>query len=254
MPGYGQFGFGAGSLWAIPAIDITGAAIANPTPVPFAGLQEGTIEFSGTIKDLFGQNQFPLISLPGQKKITGKAKFGVISALALNLFFGETPAVGEIKVAIKEAGTPTGTPPIVTVAQHTTWSLDLGVFYALTGLPLTCVPATPGPSALGQYSVAAGVYTFYTGEANVLISYSYTTATAPGQVIPIKNHLLGSGLFFKAVLNMVVAGKSYTTVLNQCISNKLTMGTKLEDYLIPEMDFAAMDDGTGNVGLISLNN
>jgi hypothetical protein len=121
-------------------------------------------------------------------------------------------------------------------------------------MPLKCVAT---PLAAGQYSYAAGLYTFYSGDTvgtAMLVSYSYTASAVPGQVITIRNHPLGSGVFFKAVLNMVVAGKSMTWVLNQCISNKLTMGTKLEDYLIPEIDFAAMDDGTGVVGQVSFNN
>ena len=248
----GQFGFGSGNLWAIPTIAMDGTTIAKPTPVPFAGLQEGTVEFTGNIKELFGQNQFPLISLPGQKKITGKSKFGMMSAAAINMFFGETPAVGEIKIANKEAGT-VASAGTIQVANHATFGVDLGVVYAATMMPLTCVAT---PIAAGQYSVSNGLYTFYTTDFHVamLISYSYTTAVAPGQVISIQNHPLGSGLFFKAVLNMVVAGKSMTLVLNQCISNKLTLGTKLEDFLIPEMDFAAMDDGTGNIGSYSFNN
>ena len=121
-------------------------------------------------------------------------------------------------------------------------------------MPLTCVTGTP---LTGQYKVAAGgVYTFASVDVGrtVLVSYSYTSITAPGQVIPINNHPLGSGLFFMAVLNMIIVGKSLTLVLNQCISNKLSMGTKLEDFLVPEMDFQAMDPGNGIIGSYSFNN
>jgi len=247
-----QYGFGSGSLWAIPTHTIAGVAITNPTPVPFAGLQEGSVEFSGNVKELYGQYQFPLITMPGHKKITGKSKFGQISGAALNVFFGETPATGEIKVAKDEAGTipAVAGPYTVTVTNSATWTVDLGVVFTVTGLPLTRVAANP---ATGQYSVAAGVYTFAAADTllGVKISYVYTAAAAPGQVITINNNMLGAALFFKAVLSMIVQGKHMTFTLNKCISNKLSMATKGEDFTIPELDFAAMADDSNVVGTIS---
>jgi hypothetical protein len=239
---------------------MAGAPITTPTPIPFGGLQEGTVEFSGNIKELFGMNQFALIALPGQKKITGKAKAGVISAEMLNIFFGETPTVGQILIAKQEAATIPSSGGPHTVANGTTFTVDLGVSWGPTDpnnpmMPLKCV-AGPTP-ATGQYSVGAGgEYTFAAADVgkSVLISYSYTTAAAPGAVIPILNHPLGTGLFFMVVLNMLVVGKSLTLVLNQCVSNKLSMGTKLEDFEVPEMDFQAMDPGTGIIGSYSFNN
>jgi len=245
-----QYGFGSGSLWAIPTYTLAGVAITAPTPAPFAGLQEGSVEFSGNVKELYGQYQFPLITMPGHKKITGKSKFGQISASALNIVFGETPATGEIKVIKDEAGLIPTTPFAVTVANSATWTVDLGVFFTLTGLPLTRVAAAP---TTGKYSVAAGVYTFAAADTGlaVKISYAYTAAAAPGQVITINNNLLGQALFFKAVLNMIVQGRGMTLTLNKCISNKLVVGTKSEDFTIPEIDFAAMADDSNVVGTFS---
>ena len=246
-----QYGFGSGSLWAIPTYSLAGTVITYPTPVPFAGLQEGSVEFSGNVKELYGQYQFPLITMAGHKKITGKSKFGQINATSLNLFFGETPATGEIKVVKDEAGTIPTTPFAITVTNSATWTVDLGVVYALTGLPLTRAATATGA---GIYSVTAGVYTFNTADAalGVKISYAYTAAAAPGQVVTINNNLLGSALFFKAVLNMAVQGRHMTLTLNKCISNKLTLATKLEDFTIPELDFAAMADDSNVVGTLSL--
>lgn len=54
------------------------------------------------------------------------------------------------------------------------WQSDQGVTYA-NGTPLVPVPSSP---SAGQYSVAAGVYTFAAADAGkaVLISYGYTPA------------------------------------------------------------------------------
>ena len=245
-----QYGFGSGSLWAVPTYTLAGVAITVPDPVPFGGLQEGSVEFSGSIKELYGQYQFPLISLSGTKKITGKSKFGQISARTMNLFFGETPATGEIKTVNQEAGTIPTTPFKVTVTNSATWTVDLGVIFALTGLPLSRVAASP---ATGQYAVAAGVYEFAGADTalGVKISYAYTAAALPGQVVTINNNLLGLGMFFKTMLNTIVQGRHMTLTLNKCISNKLSFGTKLEDFVIPEFDFAAMADDGGVVGTFS---
>ena len=245
-----QYGFGSGSLWAIPTYTMAGVAVTYPTPVPFAGLQEGSVEFSGNVKELYGQNAFPLITLPGHKKITGKSKFGQINATSINLFFGETPAVGEIKVVKDEAGTVPTTPFAITVTNSATWTVDLGVTYALTGLPLTRAATATGA---GVYTVTSGVYTFNTADAalGMKISYAYTSAAAPSALVTINNSLLGQALFFKAVLNMIVQGRGMTLTLNKCISNKLTIGTKLEDYTIPEIDFAAMADDSNVIGTFS---
>jgi hypothetical protein len=71
-----------------------------------------------------------------------------------------------------EAQTVPGSPYAVAVnAPNGNWAVDQGVTYA-TGAALTRVSGSP---AVGQYSVAAGVYTFNAGDASaaVLISYSY---------------------------------------------------------------------------------
>lgn len=245
-----QYGFGSGSLWAIPTITLAGAPITLPDPVPFGGLQEGSVEFTGNIKELYGQYQFPMIALPGHKKVTGKSKFGQISARALNLFFGETPATGEVKTVNMESGTIPTTPYKVTVANSVTWVVDLGVIYTLTGLAMNRVSGTP---TTGQYAVTAGVYEFAAADTGlgVKISYAYTGAALPGQLVTMNNNLLGLTNFFKVMLNTNVQGRQMTITLNKCVSNKMTLSTKLEDYTIPELDFAAMADDSGVVGTFS---
>jgi len=53
-----------------PTIDITGAVIANPTPVPFGALQDISLDFSWTMKELYGQYQMPLAVGRGAAKVT----------------------------------------------------------------------------------------------------------------------------------------------------------------------------------------
>lgn len=77
---------------------------------------------------------------------------------------------------VVEANTvPAAGPFTRTVAHASEWVLDQGVKKA--GVPMTAVASAP---ATGQYSVAAGVYTFAAADANaaILISYRYLAAPA----------------------------------------------------------------------------
>ena len=79
--------------------------------------------------------------------------------------------------AIQESHVVPSSPPgPVTVTNSSTFTGNVGVQYAATGIFLTKVASAP---AQGQYAVTAGVYTFNTADAGaaVLISYSYTNAS-----------------------------------------------------------------------------
>ncbi len=234
--------FGSGVMIATP----TGA---NPTPVLLGELQEVNIDISFSTKLLHGQYQFPVALGRGTAKITGKAKYARFSAGALGLFLGLTPASGTTIMAFGEAGTIPGTPFAVTVANSATWAEDKGVAFALTGEPLTRVASSP---ATGQYSVAAGVYTFAAADTTlgVLINYNYTNAVAPQKTITMTNPLLGAGTQFQ------VDTSQWSSTLNQqtgmqlfaCQSSKLTIPGKLEDFTVYDFDFEAYANAANQIG------
>ena len=236
------YNFGAGTLWGVPSG-------TNPTPVQFGVLQEATVDIKSTNKELFGGYQYPVAVGRGTSKITGKAKFGQLQASAsAQLFFGQTPGTTQTTTANNEAqSVPAVSTYTVTVTNAATYVSDLGVRYSATGLPLKRVASV---SAVGQYSVntTTGVYTFYSGDASaaVLISYKYTVSTG-GQLLSVPNALIGTAPTFSITLESVYStGKSVLT-LNNCISESFNFGTKLEDFAIPEFDFAAFADSSGNV-------
>ncbi|MDA8095587.1 MAG: hypothetical protein M0T84_17100 [Betaproteobacteria bacterium] len=239
--------FGAGSLYGI-------SSAANSTPRKLATLQDVQFDLSYSTKSLFGQNQVAVDIRRGQGKFTGKAKFAQINASALNdLFFGQAITTGLLLSAVGEvASIPAATPYTYNAVNSTTWDTDLGVVYAATGIPLTRVAAAP---AQGQYSVAAGVYTFAAADAglDVYIDYLYTSPTG-GSQIALSNQTMGTTPTFKGVFTVTVAGKNITLVLNQCTSNKLSLQTKVEDYTIPELDLEVMADSGNNVGTLSITN
>ncbi len=236
-----MYSFGAGVLWG------TRTDVANATPLNFGLVQEVTIEETATIKELIGQYQRPVAIARASIKTTGKAKVARISGLAFaNLFYGVTPTAGQISTAFGETATiPSATPWTVTVANSATWVETLEVYYAATGLPFQLVASAP---TVGQYSVAAGVYTFSTTDAGkaVIISYKYTIPTV-GQKFTVANQLLGTTPTFKASFHTTFQGLDVNLTLNNCTASKLSFQTKLEDFVIPEFDFSCFADAANNV-------
>ncbi len=250
-----QYGFGSGVVFAVPLTNAQGNLLANGTPVRFGVLQDVSVDFSFTNKELHGQNQFPVAIGRGQGKIQGKAKFGQFNgALVNSLFFGQTLTAGQSVISDKEVlniASDTGT-----VVNSATFEDDLGVVYASGGLPLTRVASAP---AVGQYSVTpAGVYSFAAGDAsavtgNILVSYRYQTpATGTSATsITLTNQLMGYAPTFRAELYVPYASKQLVVTLNQCIGSKLNFATKLDDFLIPEFDFEAFADASNTIGSIN---
>ncbi len=236
-----MFSFGSGVLLG------TRTDVANATPINFGLVQEVQLDLSYTSKELYGQFQWPVAIARGQGKITGKAKMARISGIAFNnLFFGQTLATGQLATSFGEAGViPSGSPFTVSVANAATWQDDYGVIYGATGLPLTKVASAPNA---GQYSVAAGVYTFGSGDAGkaVLISYTFTLAGS-GQQVTLPNPLLGTTPTFQAQLFTTFQGQPLNVKLFNCVSSKLGFHTKLEDFVVPELDFAIAANAAGNV-------
>lgn len=245
-----QFVFGSGILWGTPTTDAAGNAIANPTPVQFGTLQDVSLDLSFETKELHGQNQFAVAVGRGKGKITGKAKFAQINGLLLNtLFFGQTMTAGIVSDVYDTTGAaiPASSPYTITptVPSSGTWSADLGVRDA-NGLPMTRVASAP---ATGQYSVAAGVYTFAAADSGktVFINYEYTATSTTAQKSTVKNVIMGYAPSFRVDLYTPFQGKSMVWTLPNAISTKLTIATKLDDFAMPEFDFQGFADGSGNV-------
>lgn len=242
-----QYTFGSGVLY--------GRSLTNTpaTPVRFGALQNVSLDFAFTTKELYGQYQFPLALGRGTGKITGKAAFAQFNAQAFNdLFFGlSNPATGSVVTAVAEAQTVTAN--TVNVTHNTTFLQDMGVVKADDSTVYTRVSNTP----VGQeYSCneTTGAYTFNSSQNNTAVNVSYTYADASnGKKITLTNQLLGNAPQFTAVLTETFNSKKLTVVLNACMSNKLTLATKLEDFAVPDFDFSAFADASNAIGSISLD-
>lgn len=241
--------FGPGTLM------ITRTDVTLPTPINVGFAQEFSIDESASLKELYGQNKYPLVLASGEVKVTGKIKTAMVSGLALNAAFrGGTFATGQLKMAVAEAGTIPGTSTYtVTVSNSATWETDLGAVYASNQVPFTKVASGP---AAGQYSVSAGVYTFAAADASTAVQITYAYTATGGQKQTIANSLIGTNTTFQLDYwtSLVVNGtaKPYYVRLYNCMSSKLAQSFKLSDFSMPEIDIAMSQNAAGNVYQISL--
>lgn len=235
--------FGSGSLFGV-------NSAANSTPAKFGSLQGISIDMGFTVKELYGQHNFPLTVARGTGKILCKATNANFQARAFNdLFFNNTLQSGDkVQVALDEAGTipASAGPYTITVANSATYADDLGVVDKATGLLMKKVASAP---STGEYSVAAGVYTFAAADAEkaVLISYQYTVASG-GSTIIIAQNLIGVAPKFKAVLSTRYDGQQIDLQLNACVATKLAFATAQEDFAKPNFEFSCFADDSGEVG------
>lgn len=247
-----QLLFGSGSAF------VGSNTAAQPEIQKLGVLQDITLDFDRTIKELSGTYQAPVAIAAGALKITGKAKLAQFSIVQWNnIFGGQTLNTGQVNQALDEPHSIPGTPYQVTVTNGTTMVDDLGVRYKTTGLPLVPVASAP---AVGQYVrgvAGTGQYTFAAADtlANILMSYSYTTAGSGSNVL-LPNPVQGVQPTFTLWFNttFTVPGQSaqqLTYKLNNCIISKWSMPTKMADWNIMEIDFQAFADLSNNLLTVS---
>lgn len=248
--------FGSGKLIAVPTNLSDGTAIANPTPVILGAMQDVSLDVSVDLKTLYGSKRYPLAVGQGKGKIEIKAKHADIDGGVLgSLFFGKASTAG-IKAAVFDfAATVPGTPFAVTIVPPSsgTFVTDLGVYNATTGAQLTRVDISATPTT-GQYKVsAAGVYTFAAADTAKPMKFSYEySAASGGKIWTITNDEMGYTPSFTLLLQNGYDGKNLVCKLNRCVSGKLSLPLKSDDFSIFDFNAEAFADAAGNLGYICL--
>jgi hypothetical protein len=246
-----EFAFGSGVGWVTPLTDSGGNAIAIPTPVRVGIIQEISIDLSWTSKPLFGTYQYPVAVGRGTAKSTGTIKWAQINSAIWNaLIIGQPGSVTtgtqtqDFRDVTGETipGTPyqiTPTPP-----NSGTWTADLGVCDA-NGIQYTKVASSP---STGQYSVAAGVYTFAAADTTkvVYIDFTYTWTNVSAHTLVATNPLLGYVPTFQLDVDIPYNLKNIKFTIYQCVGDKLAIATKLEDWMITDTNFAFFANAAGN--------
>jgi hypothetical protein len=228
---------------------VTRTDVTPSTPINIGYAQSLSLSWKGSTKDLFGQDQFPILSARSTIKTSGKLVAAVDSGIAMNtMFFGQSFTSGGITWNIGESHSIPGTGPFtVTVTNSATFDVDLGVTYGSTGLPF--IKVTSGPT-VGQYTVASGVYTFAAADEGAAIFITYSSTVTGGQNIIIANKLIGFTPTFQLDYYTTVnqpAAKPVIYRIYSCISDSLADDFKLEDFAMPTFDFSFFQNAAGNI-------
>lgn len=247
--------FGSGKLIAVPTNLADGTAIANPTPVILGTMQDVSLDLSVEMKTLYGSKRYPIAVGQGKGKTEIKAKYAEIDGGILgSLFFGKASTAGIKAAVFDSAGTIPATPFQLTITPPSsgTFVADLGVMLTATGTQMTRVASAP---ATGEYAVntATGVYTFAaadTGKA-VAISYEYSAATG-GKIWTMTNETMGYTPSFSLILQNGYDGKNLVCKLNRCVSGKLSLPLKSDDFAVYDFEAEAFADAAGSLGYICL--
>jgi hypothetical protein len=234
-----QYNFGLGGLYLVD----------NETPnqaTQVGVLKDVTLDISFDTKELRGSYTFPVDIAKAAGKIEGKAKFAQISGRLINEIIQGTLTAGATVIGSNnESGTVPGSSAYtITVSNSATWATDLGVYDVTSSKFLSRVTSSP---STGQYSVAAGVYTFAAADAshNVQISYAYTSAT--GNTVTLTNNLMGRGTTYVVHLYNTYKGKNVGVKLYAVTLGKYSFAMKNEDFTDEDLDFMGFADGSGNV-------
>lgn len=249
--------FGSGKLIAVPTNLADGTAISDPTPVILGTMQDVSLDLSTEIKTLYGSKRYPIAVGQGKGKTEIKAKYAEIDGGILgSLFFGKASTAGIKAAVFDSAATIPATPGPYTLTidppASGTFVADLGVVNTVTGVQLTRVASAP---ATGEYSVvvATGVYTFAAADEgdSIAISYEYS-ASSGGKVWTMTNETMGYTPSFTLLLQNGYDGKNMVCKLNRCVSGKLSLPLKNDDFAIYDFDAEAFADAAGNLGYICL--
>lgn len=248
-----QYIFGSGVGWCTPLTDYTGTAIVNPTPFLIAGMQDVSLDLGADLKMLYGSSSMPIAIGRGKQKFDVKIKNAQVTARIWNsIFFGQTLTSGIYDTVYDITGALIPTTPFQitpTVPSSGTWAFNLGV-RDVNNIPYARVASGP---TTGQYSVSAGVYTFATADTGktVYIDYSYTATSTLAQKLSILNVTMGQAPTFQFDMTIPYNGNKLNLTLSSCVATKMAIGTKLDDFTLPEFDFAAQAPGAAAIGTLS---
>jgi hypothetical protein len=228
---------------------LTRTDITPATPINIGYANEFSFEEAADSKQLYGQNEYPLDVGRSTIKLTGKAKAAVISPSALNIFNGDTFAPGGETVAVSESQNLVGTATTIAVSNASSFTLDLGVVNSATGVPLTAESAGTTLTA-GEYIAGpTGTYTFAApgGTTTLALGFTYAYNTTSGQSKIVTNKLIGVNPTFQLDYWTTRNGLPYYVRFYKGIFTKRSMDFKIDDFMMPDLEFEFMANAAGNV-------
>src|SRR6266481_1190286 len=239
------YNFGSGYVFGV-ATNL-GAQPSVVIPGQVLTLQDAHVDLSTSIKELRGIGEDPEQRATGTRKLTGKVTTGRLNLNQLNQFyFADTYTTGATATAVAEPHSIPATMPFtVTVTHSATFVQDLGVYFAGTLNQLT--PVASGPIT-GQYSVAAGVYTFAAADEGLAVTMSYTYTTVTGHTLTVNNKAMGTNT--RPTVQLYLSNQDNGNddlIIYAAKISKLSIPWKLEDYLKLQFDFTAYANASGQL-------
>ncbi len=236
----------------------TDTAAATTQPSFFGTIQDISIDMDQTLVELYGQLKLPVDIAPSKLAIKGKAKFARLQLNQLNnMLLGNTvSSASGFDMASAEAHTATAT--TITVTNGATFVQDLGVFYHSNGIQLSPAAAASGAGIYVKGVAGTGTYTINASDESVQLDIYYTyTVTTQNQMIGT-NNLMGTGPIFELnavnhYTNNLGVSNELGIRLNACRSSKFTFPFSNIAYTIPDFEFTAFADTSGNWGTIVMS-
>jgi hypothetical protein len=155
---------------------------------------------------------------------------------------GSPLSVGQV---IAGAGVTAGT----TITALGTGTGGVGT-YTVSASQTVSSEAMTSSAGAGQYSVSAGVYTFNTSENGKKLQFIYTQTLATGSTITMGN--VGMGLATTYSLELFNdpsknGGLVFGMDVPAITIPKLSMAFGANKFMIPDLEFNVVDDGSGNI-------
>ena len=208
-------------------------------------LQDVSIEFGSSTKELRGANQFAEAIAIVDRKVSIKAKLGKVNGALVAAICGGTTTAGAAYIQTDSktfATSVTITPP-----ASGTFATDLGVKDA-NGQPMKY---NSGTVAVGEYKNTAGVYTFAAGQSGTgQVSYVYTVST--GETVAMTNQLQGlvtpfTVYAYNAFTNPDGAVRKLCFKFYSAVSGSINFPMKAGDFLMQDISLECSADSTGKV-------
>ena len=124
---------------------------------------------------------------------------------------------------------------------------DQGVVYAASALPLKQVASSP---ATGQYyGLRRRLHLRRRRRGRGGADLLHLHGGVERRERRVASQLIGPSVTFSANLfaSDPTTGKQFSMLLYNCVADKLALGTKLEDFMVPELDFACFANAAGQV-------
>ena len=239
---------GRDNRWFVWATPVGGNTPTNKTPSLLLGLQEASFNRTAKMVPLKGSNQYPDAVAVSDKEVKGKAKVARVDGqLWNNILFGENAATNAPIDYPNEPHTIPASPGpyTVVVMNHSTYSKDLGVRYT-NGQPFTNMQGA-SLTAVGQYNVTAGTYTFFSGDAGVQVVISYEGTSTTGSIYTEHNQQQGWSPILKMTLWNPFASTLNLSNNNGFVFYNVVFGgnnmpIKRDDWEYPELEWEAYPD------------